>query len=140
MNNNKRAKANRRLVTDSDRCRLGSLLTSAEGRFWGRARVLRILDARLEDAERVSNEQTPRYLVTMNSTVDLLDLASGKLRRVTLAYPEDCELIPDGISVLEPLGVELLGHRIGDTFYKGGRKIRINTIVYQPEAARAEHL
>lgn len=140
MNNSKKTMANRRIVTDSDCCRLGALLTSPEGRVWGHARAIRILDVRLEDAERVADDQAPQGLVTMNSTVELTDIASGKRRRVTLAYPEDCEFMPDGISVLDPLGVELLGRRIGETVVKGGRKFRINTIVYQPEAAGALHL
>ena len=53
------------LITDSDRCRLGTLLSSGENRAWGKATCLRTLDARLEDAKAVTRQQTPSCLVTM---------------------------------------------------------------------------
>lgn len=138
MNEVRRAK--QCFITDADRCRLGSLLTSREGRIWGRARNVRILDARLEDAAPVKTRETPQGLVTMNSTVELLDLLSGERRLVTLAYPEDCEFLADGVSVLDPLGIELLGRQIGDTVCQDTRRLRITRIAYQPEAAGALHL
>jgi regulator of nucleoside diphosphate kinase len=76
----------------------------------------------------------------MNSTVELLDTHTGERRRVTLTYPDDCELMSNGISVLDPLGVKLLGCEIGDTVYDDTRKFRITKILYQPEAAGALHL
>lgn len=134
------AKIKRCFITDADRCRLGTLLESSEGRAWGRARNRRILDARLEESIPVNSRETPKSLVTMNSTVELLDLSSGARRRVTLTYPDDCELMPDSVSVLESLGMKLLGCEIGDILYDNARQFRIAKISYQPEAAGALHL
>jgi regulator of nucleoside diphosphate kinase len=133
-------RSKRCFITDADRCRLGSLLTSRERRMWGRARNIRILDTRLEDAEPVADCKAPQGLVTMNSTVELLDLDSGNRRLVTLAYPEDYEFLPDAVSVLDPLGTGLLGSEVGDTVCPDSRQFQITRIVYQPEAVGAMHL
>jgi transcription elongation GreA/GreB family factor len=132
-------KLKRYCITDTDRCRLGALLTSCEARAWGRARSVSALNARLEDADAIDSKSTPTSLVTMNSTVELLDVRSGR-RCVTLAYPADCELVPDSVSVFEPLGTELLGSHIGDIFSFGNQQYRVNAILYQPESAGAWHL
>jgi regulator of nucleoside diphosphate kinase len=127
-------------ITDADRCRLGALLTSREGRAWGHARSLSTLNARLEDADVIHSDRVPRSLVTMNSTVELSDVRSGARRRVTLAYPPNCDLVADSVSVFEPLGTELLGCHIGDIVSFGNRECRVNEIIYQPESALAWHL
>jgi regulator of nucleoside diphosphate kinase len=101
---------------------------------------LSTLNARLEDAEAIDSNRTPASLVTMNSTVELLDARSGRRRCVTLAYPADCELVPDSVSVFEPLGTELLGSHIGDIVSFGNQQCRVNAILYQPESAGAGHL
>jgi regulator of nucleoside diphosphate kinase len=128
------------LITDSDRRRLGSLLASGEGRAWGKATCVRTLDARLEDAKAVTNQQTPSCLVTMNSTVELLDVRSGDRRRVTLVYPADSSLVSNGVSVFEPLGTQLLGSQVGDVLSSGKRQMCVTRIIYQPETARDYHL
>ena len=133
-------KRKRCCITDADRCRLGALLTSCEGRAWGRASCLSTLNDRLEDAEAIDSHRAPTSLVTKNSTVELLDVRSGGRRCVTLAYPADCDLVPDSASVFEPLGTELLGSHIGDIVSFGNRQCRVHKILYQPESAGAWHL
>ena len=48
------------------------------------------------------------------------------------------------ISVLEPIGTALLGYRVGDIIEwkvpKGIRKIKVEELLYQPEAAGDFHL
>lgn len=133
-------KTKRHTITDADRRRLGSLIVSNEGRAWGQARNTRILDSCLEDAVPVTSQETPKSLVTMNSIVELLDTSSGQSRQVTLAYPADCGYISDGVSVLDPLGLKLLGGEVGEFVSDGPRRFQITKIVYQPEAAGALHL
>ena len=127
-------------ITNSDRCRLGTLLSTCERKAWGHATSLSSLNARLEDAKAIRFEETPRCLVTMNSTVELADVRSGERRRVTLAYPEDCELIPDSVSVFDSLGTQLLGSEIGEVLDDGKRHFRVEEILYQPETAGDRHL
>jgi regulator of nucleoside diphosphate kinase len=127
-------------ITDADRRRFGTLLTSCEGRAWGRASSLSTLEARLEDADMIHSKSAPRNLVTMNSSMELSDVGSGARRRVTLVYPADCDLVADGVSVFEPLGADLLGCHVGDIVSFGNRQCRINGILFQPESAGAWHL
>jgi regulator of nucleoside diphosphate kinase len=127
-------------VTDADRCRLGAILTSSEGRAWGRRNGLGALEERLEDARSVESEKTPRNLVTMNSVVELMDVESGNRRQVALTYPKDCDLVPNSVSVLEPLGTQLLGSQLGDIVSFGDCQDRVAQIIFQPEAAGARHL
>jgi len=133
-------KRKRCLITDSDRCRLGALLSSCEGKAWGRATCVSALNARLEDAKAVGLEETPHCLVTMNSCVELTDVHSGERRRVTLAYPEDCELVQDGVSVFDRLGTQLLGSEIGEVLHDRAGHFRVTRIFYQPETAGDRHL
>ncbi len=128
------------LITDSDRCRLGTLMTSGEGRAWGRPNCFRVLDDRLEDAESIGWSNAPKNLVTMNSTVELVDESSDAQIRATLVYPEDVDMVSSSISVLEPLGTQLLGSRVGDIVVGRGGRYRIQRIVFQPEKAGAAHL
>lgn len=126
-------------VTPSDRRRLGSLLSKSAHRTWGAA--LCNLNWRLENAAAVDERSAPEDIVTMNSTVLLADLDGGETRRVTLAYPEDCELSAEHVSVLDTLGVELLGSRVGDVVCcDNRRRYRVASILYQPERDGAWHL
>jgi transcription elongation GreA/GreB family factor len=131
-------------LTDVDRCRLGTLLTCEEAASYGSARERANLETKLEEAEVVSAAATPRTLVTMNSTLVLVDASSGERKTCTLVYPEDRDLMPHSVGILQPLGQRLLGRCVGDIVRTNegfrAKLFRIETIVYQPEAAGAGHL
>jgi regulator of nucleoside diphosphate kinase len=131
-------------LTDVDRGRLGSLLTCAESAAYGSPRSRFRLEAQIEEAESIPAACAPRTLVTMNSTVMLTDVSSGQRRTCTLVYPDDTDLIPGSVGVLQPLGQSILGCSVGDTVRMtdggGTRKLKIESIVYQPEFAGAAHL
>lgn len=100
------------------------------------------LGAELARAEVVEPSAMPADVVTMNSTVDCLDEASGVTHTLTLVYPErDGAAAPEGqVSVLAPVGTALLGLRLGeriDWTGPGGRALRlqVTAVRYQPEAA-----
>jgi len=71
------------------------------------------LEELLEDASAVAASDAPETLVTMNATVELADEA-GVRRRLTVVYPQDVDDVPHGAAVTEPLGLALLGCRVGD--------------------------
>ena len=131
-------------LTDVDRGRLGTLLTCETAAAYGSARSRADLETRVEEAEVISVATTPRTLVTMNSTVVVADAKSGERRTCTLVYPEDRDLIPHSVGVLQQLGQCLLGRCVGDTVQikegPGAKRFRIETILYQPETAGASHL
>jgi regulator of nucleoside diphosphate kinase len=107
----KSAVENTRCVTALDRCRLGSMLVDPTSRAWGSPRNRVALEQVLEEA---GPPRTAQAFVRMNSRVQLVDLSSGRERDVTLVYPEDVDLASDCVSVLEPLGVALVGRPLGD--------------------------
>jgi regulator of nucleoside diphosphate kinase len=131
-------------VTATDRRRLGSLLASQEGRAWGEPRWLAELEEMLERSHSVESQLAPENLVTMNTRIRLTESGTGKSRTVTLAYPDDLGLIPDAVSIFQPLGTLLLGHKIGDVVecpeHRCGQRLRLAGILYQPEHAGAQHL
>jgi regulator of nucleoside diphosphate kinase len=127
------------LVTDADRCRLGSLLTRREGKAWGNRRARAKLYSVLERATPIAPRDAPETLITMNTTVELVDLESRARRIVTLVYPQDLDVVADGVSVFDPFGIALIGCQEGDViqYPEGhrGRHMRVARIVRQPEHA-----
>ena len=82
----------------------------------------------------------PPDVVTMNSRVDITDLASGARQTLTLCYPADAQPARGRISVLSPVGAGLLGLRAGTvarwrTPQGGDCSARIDAVVFQPEAS-----
>lgn len=125
------------LITDSDRRRLGQLLTSDDTRGLAQWHLLDELEWQLETAEAVKPDAIPDDVVTMNSTVRLLNVNSTKEIVCTIAYPEDVDLIEDGISVLEPFGTLLIGCKVDDLVECDDRNDRgpwrVAEISFQPE-------
>jgi regulator of nucleoside diphosphate kinase len=131
-------------ITDRDRCRLGHLLTCERAAAYGSARSRFDLELTLEEASTVASECTPESLVTMNSQLMLTDLASGEQELCILVYPEDREIVPNSVGILQQLGLRLLGRCVGDVveLQEGNRirSFRIESLSYQPEAAGNIHL
>jgi regulator of nucleoside diphosphate kinase len=63
---------------------------------------------------------------------------------LTLVFPSDADVEQDKTSVLAPLGTAVLGYRLGDTFewrMPGRvRRLKLERVLYQPEAAGDYHL
>src|SRR5690349_19071854 len=102
------------------------------------------LEQEVARAEIISPRQAPGDLVTMNSKVRLTDLDTGESLVYTLVFPHDADYKEGRISILAPLGTALLGFQVGDVVEwrmpAGARKLRIDEILYQPEAAGHYHL
>jgi regulator of nucleoside diphosphate kinase len=132
------------VVTDRDRSRIGGFLVCDGSSAIGSARSRFELEVKLEEADAIPVELTPRSLVTMNSTVALVDATTGDRRTVTLVYPDDRDLVPGSVGILQPLGQCLLGRSVGDVVEvsEGARRRRfvIVSITYQPEASGVSYL
>jgi regulator of nucleoside diphosphate kinase len=132
-------------LTDSDHVRLREMIQSLAdvvgNPFAGH---LRGLEQEIAGAEVVPSRRVPPDVVTMNSHVRLRDVDSGVTECITLVYHGDADLLSSRLSVLAPLGVELLGRRAGDVIewrVAGGvRRLLIERVLYQPEAAGHFHL
>lgn len=132
-----------RMITDVDRRRLGTLISNPEDRAWCTPQSIAKLEALLEEAAPVGAADAPETLVTMNTTVELTDLNSESRRHLTVVYPQDADDVPNAASVDEPLGLALIGCRLGDVLQcpgEFGHVRRIEEIVYQPERAGAHNL
>lgn len=125
------------VFTDSDRRRLGHLLTSDDARGLVPWQTLDELLWQIETADVVCPESVSDDVVTMNSTVRLVKDDSPEEMTCTVVYPEDVELVEDCISVLEPLGTRLIGCEVGDVVecedLTDRRPWRVAEIVFQPE-------
>lgn len=98
------------------------------------------LETVLDEAELVPSRQVSSDVVTMYSQVLLRDLATGEQRTVTLCYPDDAEPAKGFVSVLSPIGIALLGARIGSVVEwmpPGGRQVAVEVLalLFQPEAS-----
>lgn len=126
-------------ITEHDKKRLVELAGVAT-EFGSHARKdIESLVKELERAVIVAPQNVPPDVVTMNSKVALLDLDTSERMEYMLAFPQDANIGNDSISVLAPIGTAILGYAKGDVVEwpvpSGMRRIRIEDILYQPEAA-----
>ena len=131
------------VVTTLDRRRLrrmiDSLYTSlpAGGEPYGS--YFRALEERLNAMQTVAEDAVDDDVITMNSQVCVRELVRGRRQVLTLVYDRDADAFGEKVSVLTPLGAALLGSRVGDVVEwqtrRGPRRVRIDEIVFQPEAA-----
>ena len=131
-------------VTDFDLRRLQQLMEeAAHTNFRGREDLAN-LSVELARAEVVAPREVSRNVITMNSTVALVDLETGEEETYTLVFPEAANIAAGRISVLAPIGTGMLGYEVGDVFEwavpDGTRRLQVKEIIYQPEAAGDFHL
>ncbi|MBE0543025.1 MAG: nucleoside diphosphate kinase regulator [Verrucomicrobia bacterium] len=127
-------------ITEADMRRLRPLI---EGMKNSRD-DLRGLQAELEHARVVQPTDVPSDVITMNSKARLRDLDTGEEMIFTLVFPGNADIEHDKISVVAPIGTAMLGHRVGDEFSwevpAGSVRLRVEDVLYQPEAAGHYHL
>ncbi len=93
----------------------------------------------LDGAKVVKPELIPANVVTMNSIVKISFLNNQKVIQFQIVYPDQSNLKENKISIFSPIATALIGYQAGDEIEwivpAGLTKIRIEEIVYQPEAA-----
>jgi len=138
-----RKSENELVVTQADFDRLENLTESPRYRF-SHSILLMTLKNELDRSKVVGPAQVPSAVVTMRSQVRFQDLKTRESETYTLVYPEEADIDDGKLSVLAPLGTALLGTRIGQIVEFGApggiRRVRIQKILYQPEAAGDYHL
>jgi len=132
-------------VTEFDFKRLNKLIEMLENEPEGLdAKYLEELDDELHRAKVVAPTSIPADIVTMNSKIRLTDLDSGKEVTYQLVFPGDADAGQNKISILAPIGTALIGFKVGDTVEWGApagvKRMKIEEILYQPEAAGDFHL
>ena len=85
-------------------------------------------------------DSIPADVVTMDSEVALRNLDTGEEMVFTVVFPGKANVDERRLSVLAPLGAAVLGYRAGDiiewTVPGGVRRLKVEEVLYQPEAAR----
>ncbi|GAB4039330.1 GreA/GreB family elongation factor [Spirosoma gilvum] len=93
----------------------------------------------VERATLLDPGKIPSDVVTMNSVVSLEYIDMDKHLEICLVYPEEADGARNRISIFSPLATALLGCQQGTVANLptpfGSINIRINQILYQPEAA-----
>lgn len=131
-------------ITDYDMRRLKELIADVQGFNYNGREDLKRLEVELERSQPVAPDNVPGDVITMNSTVRLTDLDSGEEMTYTLVFPQEADIRQGRLSVLAPIGTAMLGYRVGDTFEwqvpDGTRRLKVEKMLYQPEAAGDYHL
>jgi regulator of nucleoside diphosphate kinase len=130
-------------VTELDLHRLRRCLTASGSEL--SESVIEPFEAELARAEVIDPAVAAPGLVTMNSRVVFENVHTGRLREITLVYPEDADAARDRVSVFSPVGTALLGLSVGQEIAwqlpnGRGARFRVANVVYQPEAAGDLHL
>lgn len=127
------------VLTEFDRQRLRGLLQVLRKRSAVDASNLDALKLELERAQVVPPERLPADVVSMNSRVTLLDVDRRDQTTFALVFPDAPNNDGAALPVLSPLGLALLGCREGDEMEwptrEGTRRLRVERVMYQPEAA-----
>ena len=126
-------------LTDQDYKRLKDVLDLQVRQSRTLASELQSLENLLDLARIVRSEEVPQNVVTMNSRVVFRDLGTGSEGTVTITYPAEADPSSGRISVLSPVGTALVGATEGQEIelplpHGNRRSIRIESVVYQPEA------
>jgi len=125
-------------LTISDMQRLEEILDFLPEKEWSKSDNLHRLVEDLERALVVGPKEIPPDVVTIHSKVGLRDLDTEEEMTVILVLPSEADLAKDKISILAPIGSALIGYRAGDTVTwkvpSGMRRLRIEKVLYQPEA------
>ncbi len=125
-------------VTDFDSRHLEGLIEGSRPRDLRDARSIELLEQHLGDAEVLPARHISPDVVTMNSEVRVRDLDAHETITFRVVFPHASNAAAAGrISVLAPLGMAVLGRKVGEhvTWHTPGglRRLRVERVLYQPE-------
>jgi len=126
-------------ITNADMQKLTNLIEGLQGGSAQTIQYLEDLEKELNRAKVTSPKKIPKDVITMNSEVRLQDLDSSEVLTYTLVFPAQANIEKNKISILAPIGTALLGYRVGDivewSVPSGRRRLKVQEVLYQPEAA-----
>ncbi|MBP7637550.1 MAG: nucleoside diphosphate kinase regulator [Kiritimatiellae bacterium] len=131
-------------VTQNDFERLQELLEGGGAVLNRDRKDLSALAEELKQATIVTPDSLPANVVTMNTRLRLMDLDTRQPFEMTVVFPQDADVDTGKVSIISPVGTAVLGYAEGDTIEwsvpAGTRRLQIEKILYQPEAAGDLHL
>lgn len=127
------------VMTWPDHARLSAMVEARRGdRNGPDFKAFERLAAELARAQLVAAQDIPADIVTMDTKVKVQDLDSREIFSFVLSWPERADAADNRINVLAPLGMALLGCRVGQEIKwpvpDGFRRFRIKSVLLQPES------
>lgn len=125
-----------RVISDEERHRLRQFLASYAPRNAAEASALAMVRSVVDTASIVPVALLPRTVVSMYSTVKVVDQQRKEAFTYTVTYPTHASDYRSYVSLLSPLGAALIGSTVGavvafeDTT---ARSVIVKEILYQPE-------
>ena len=127
------------VITGDDMARLRELVRQGRRASRRDQGHLAELDQELDRAEIIGAEELSSDVVTMHSTVRVLDLDTDARSVYTVVFPVEADIDKKRISVLAPIGTALIGYRAGDRVEwltpGGTKRLQTEEVLFQPEAA-----
>ncbi|MBZ0110378.1 MAG: nucleoside diphosphate kinase regulator [Candidatus Scalindua rubra] len=131
-------------ISSFDKERLVTLIEKSDNANNNDKKYLKELEKELNRSKIVEQNKMPQDVITMNSKVRLKELDSGEEITYVLVFPEAANIDENKISILAPIGTALIGYRVGDIIEwevpAGLRRLKVEELLYQPEAAGDYHL
>ncbi len=130
------------VLTEHDAVELTRLIHTRSAFYRHDLEHIEALARELDRADVVTGATLTADVVTMRSRVRVRDLETGRKSIYTIVPPADANVAARRVSVLAPMGTALLGYRVGDavewSMPGGRRRLLVEEILYQPEAAGDE--
>ena len=131
-------------ITDDDMKRLKELIMVAREFGKENEKYLRDLEGELVRGKVVKSQDIRNNIITMNSKIRLRNIDTQEEMIYQLVFPDNADVNQSKISILAPIGTALLGYKVGDIIEwkvpAGLTKLKVEEILYQPEAAGDYHL
>lgn len=99
-------------ITRDDHAKLHLLLSSLPAPRGDRS--FNQLREELDRAVLIDPSAVPSGVVTLESQVEYEDVDTGEIEEYTITFPERANIENKRISILAPIGIALLGCRVGD--------------------------
>jgi len=128
-------------ITDLDIKRLKELIKVAREFGDNKDEIyLEELEKELNRSKIVKSKNVPENVITMNSKILLKDLDGQEEMTYKLVFPDNADSNHNKVSILAPIGIALLGYKVGDIIElkvpAGLRRLEVKKILYQPESSR----
>lgn len=119
------------VLSENDYKKLSALVASCD------LEIISSLEEEIGKARIVPESELPTDAVSMHSKVKILDLDSSHESEITLVYPHEADSENHRVSVLAPMGVALIGLRVGQTYewrMPNGKtkRFRVNAVTNAP--------
>ncbi len=120
-------------LTIDDYVKLRSVALSRTAKVFSDPTLLRELHQELSRARLVEPGELPDDVIGINSTLTLRDLGTQTIEAYTLVEPVRADIAKGRLSILSPVGVAILGCRVGDEVpcpvATGWRRMKIEKVV-----------